>query len=123
MRLSGVLVVPLSPSAFCNTNTRNQLPISQSSEIQNMKVPCAPRSATNPLIPVEVVGDSQFRIPLYFVWDLDVYESSPSTASTLKGVHGVLTTYINLSATCDMGTPTWLLSTGQSYSGINLALY
>jgi hypothetical protein len=88
-----------------------------------MKVPCVPRSATNRLISVEVVGDSQIRIPLYFVWDRDVYESSRSTASTLKGVHEVLTTYINLSGTCDMGTPTWLLSTGQSYSGINLALY
>jgi hypothetical protein len=88
-----------------------------------MKVPCVPRSATNPLISVEVVCNTQLRIPSYFVWGLDDYESSRSTASTLKGVHEVLTTYINSSATCDMGTPTWLLSTGQSYLGTNLALY
>ena len=88
-----------------------------------MKVQCDPRLATDPLISVEVVGDSQFRIPLYSVWDFDVYESSPSTVSTLKEVHEVSTTYINLSATCDMGKPTWPLSTGQSYSGINHALY
>ena len=64
-----------------------------------------------------------FRILLYSVWGLDDYESILSTASTLKGVHEVSITYTNLNATCDTGTPTWPLLTGQSSSGINLAHY